>query len=189
MQFCQVFSPDALKNHRIFQAVPRRGGRAGRLLRLRRGRRAQRLFYRASVAKQIYVFRCIVLCNGKVCNMGNLGWDIYCFVFILRFFLPKGNVRPLRQRIFLQGRAGGWSVSTSKKVKREAAAQRHPAKSERKALFPRSDGPYVRRNAFQTEKALYAGTHGGGKLPAARKAVSLPPGKRFWNLSSCFSFP
>ena len=39
--------------------------------------------------------------------MGNLGWDIYCFVFILRFFLPKGNVRPLRQRIFLQGRWQG----------------------------------------------------------------------------------
>ena len=43
------------------------------------------------------------------------------------------------------------------KVKRGAAAQRRPARSERKnrAFFPRSDRPYVLKcNAFQTEKAL-----------------------------------
>ena len=48
------------------------------------------------------------------------------------------------------------SVSTLKKEKREAAAQRRPAQSERKnALFPRNDRPNgLKCKAFQAENAL-----------------------------------
>ena len=56
------------------------------------------------------------------------------------------------KRIFRQGEAylrkllsGGWSVLPLKKVKREAAAQRRPARSERKksVVFPRSSRSYA----------------------------------------------
>ena len=51
------------------------------------------------------------------------------------------------------------SVSTLKKMKREAAAQRRPAQSERKnRVFPRNDRLYgLKCNAFQTEIALAEG--------------------------------
>ena len=55
---------------------------------------------------------------------------------------------------FSRGRAR--SALLFSKVKREAAARRRPARSERKTgFFPRRDRPYgVKRNAFHTENAL-----------------------------------
>ena len=60
------------------------------------------------------------------------------------------------------------SVSPLKKVKREAAAQRRPARSERKtAFFPRNDRPYgLKRAAFQTEIALIGESMHGIRIVA-----------------------
>ena len=58
--------------------------------------------------------------------------------------------------VSLKGRIRDSSVTTLKKEKREAAAQRRPARSERKnSIFPRNDRLYgLKRTAFQTENAL-----------------------------------
>ena len=63
------------------------------------------------------------------------------------------------------------------RVKREVAAQRRPAQSERKkCILPRNDRPYgLKRNAFQTESALGVtcaacdGNGGAGRMEDARE--------------------
>ena len=66
-----------------------------------------------------------------------------------------------------------------KKVKREAAAQRRPAQSERKnrVFFPRNDRPYgLKCEAFQTENALFVDCLGGRETPLlAREVLPFPP--------------
>ena len=72
-----------------------------------------------------------------------------------------------------------------KKVKREAAAQRRPAQSERKtAFFPRNDRPYgLKREAFQTEIVLErftfetGETRGGGTAPPEKGKTFQHPKK------------
>ncbi len=72
---------------------------------------------------------------------------------------------------------GNWSVSTLKKVKREAAAQRRLAKvSGKTVFFPRNDRAYgLKRAAFQTENALVVtcaacdGNGGSGRMEDARE--------------------
>ena len=65
-----------------------------------------------------------------------------------------------------------------KKVKREAAAQRRPARSERKnALFPRNDRPYdLERNAFQIEHTLETSSRFG---KTAHRASAVPSKNRY----------
>ena len=70
------------------------------------------------------------------------------------------------------------SVSPLKKVTREAAAQRRPARIERKnRVLPRNDRPYgLKRPAFQTENAIDNSSGGKGTPLASAQGCFLPPG-------------
>ena len=118
-----------------------RGGGCGKMLFPQVGERRRFLFAGMADRCRITIFPVTLLPEDQECGFRRT-WCVW------------GAVR------------GRWSVLPLKKVKREAAAQCRPARSERKksVVFPRNNSPYgLNRNVFQTENALNGGVPAAGQ--------------------------